>query len=269
MKKTRGKSFPQDLSNHILLQVTKQTSLNLHIPMEELIKNPATVVNSVLEKKYEVNWDDIARITNTPKRKCYKHFNETIAPKVTSCGFSNSDEKYIIDQMHLAIDRGQKLDNDLLEKSIKARLGDKYLKVTLLRKYNNLKRTKEIINHMEEKEREMKQQHMNQLLNQCQSNPVPNLPRPKMNMQQSRLKDTTHLNQNQTKEATAPVQMIDHMDIQYSNLMSLLNPLQSETNLRKTAINNGYLMSKTEDGEERKLVMLASALQNDYLDDDE
>ena len=51
--------------------------------------------------------------------------------------------------MHNAIDRGQRLDIEILEKYIKPKFGDKYLKVALLRKYNNLKRTKEIMQHLD------------------------------------------------------------------------------------------------------------------------
>ena len=60
--------------------------------------------------------------------------------------------------MHNAIDRGSKLDIEILEKYIKPRFGSKYLKVTLLRKYNNLKRTKEITQHLEQHEALLKQQ---------------------------------------------------------------------------------------------------------------
>ena len=60
--------------------------------------------------------------------------------------------------MHNAIDRGQRLDIEVLEKYIKHKFGNKYLKVALLRKYNNLKRTKEITQHLDQHEAQLKQQ---------------------------------------------------------------------------------------------------------------
>lgn len=54
--------------------------------------------------------------------------------------------------MHRAIEDSKPLDMRLLDDKIKPIIGKKYLKVALLRKFNNLKRTKEILNHLKEVE---------------------------------------------------------------------------------------------------------------------
>lgn len=59
---------------------------------------------------------------------------------------------FILEEMHRAIEDNRPLDMRLLDDRIKPVIGKKYLKVALLRKFNNLKRTKEILNHVREVE---------------------------------------------------------------------------------------------------------------------
>lgn len=59
---------------------------------------------------------------------------------------------FILEEMHRAIEDNRPLDMRLLDDKIKPVIGKKYLKVALLRKFNNLKRTKEILNHIKEVE---------------------------------------------------------------------------------------------------------------------
>ena len=97
MKRTRGKSFTAELSNQIMSEVTRQCAAMLNKPIEYYDKHLEEVVNNVLHKKFEVDWDQISKRTGIQKRKCYKHFNETIAPKLASKGFDSSDEQFILE----------------------------------------------------------------------------------------------------------------------------------------------------------------------------
>lgn len=124
----------------------------MNTQVRDLLQSLPVLVTAVLEKKVDIDWYVVAKNTNTLRRQCYKHFTETIAPKVAGNGFTVKDETFMLEEMHRAIEANKPLDMRLLDERIKPIIGKRYLKVALLRKFNNLKRTKEIINHLKEME---------------------------------------------------------------------------------------------------------------------
>lgn len=143
-KATRGKSITRVISNAILNAVVRQAAYLTNLPFSDMSNNLLAVVEGVMDKSFPIDWESIGRLVNLSKRKVYKHFTETIAPKVKNCPVSKEDERIIISYLKRAIERNMPVDAGYLEREVKPLLSNSYYKVELLRKYNNLKRIKEI-----------------------------------------------------------------------------------------------------------------------------